>query len=85
MKTFKVVEDWCIFKNFINANLKHIYQKRIGFMHRKDEIYIRSYDESILDIIRKKYSLTPCDQPKIILDPRGWEFMGNEQLFDLIP
>jgi len=84
MKTYKVVEDWTTFKNFINADLKHIYQKRIGFMHRDNEIYIRCHEESTLDIIRKKFSLTSCDQPKIALDPRGWEFMGNEQLFDLI-
>jgi hypothetical protein len=56
--------------------------KEIGFMYRENQIIIRSEDENILDIIRKQYSLTPCEQPSNFLDKdRAWAYWGNNRLF----
>jgi hypothetical protein len=83
MNTYRVTEDWPAFEQFIINNLRHVNKGTIGFMHRGNEIIIRSHDESVLDIIRKQYPLTPCEQPSNVLDKdRGWAYWGNARLFD---
>jgi len=83
MNTYRINEDWATFKQFIINNLEHVDKGAIGFMYRGNEIIIRSYNDSILDIIRKQYSLTPCEQPSNVLDKdRGWAYWGNARLFD---
>jgi hypothetical protein len=85
MKTYKVIEDWSTFQQFINADLNLIDKNSIGFLYRKNEIYIRCHDEGILNLIRKKYTMTSCEQPNYVLDKEGgWLFAGNTQLFDII-
>lgn len=83
MKTYKVIEDWNTFHEFIIAN--HIDKNSIGFLYRNNEIFIRCTEESSLDLIRKKYKLTLYKQPNYFLDQEGgWLFAGNTQLFDII-
>jgi hypothetical protein len=85
MKTYKVIEDWSTFQQFIVTDLNQIDKNSIGFLYRKTEIYIRCHEESILNLIRKKYTLTPGEQPNYALDKEGgWLFAGNTQLFDII-
>ena len=85
MKTYKVNEDWRTFQQFIIADLDQIDKNSIGFLYRENEIYIHCHEESILNLIRKKYTLTLCEQPNYVLDKEGgWLFAGNTQLFDII-
>jgi hypothetical protein len=85
MKTYKVIEDWSTFQQFIISDLNHIDKNSIGFLYRKNEIYIRCHEEGVLNLIRKKYTMTSCEQPNYVLDKEGgWLFAGNTQLFDII-
>lgn len=85
MKTYKLIEDWNIFFQFLNTDLSYVNKNSIGFRYRYNEIYIRCTDESILKAIRKKYKLTPCKQPDFFFDKdRNWGDTGNTQLFDNI-
>ncbi len=84
MKTYKISENWEAFKYFVSNNLQNVDKSNIGFMHKESEIYIRSSDESILDILRTKYELSQTEQPKNYLDEdRGWAYFGNSGLFNL--
>ena len=84
MNTYRVTEDWPTFKQFILDKLKNVDEEAIGIMHKDKEIIIRSYDESILNIIKSHYTLTPCEQPGNYLDEDGkWWYFGNDKLFDL--
>lgn len=84
MDTYKISENWATFKQFIIDNLNNVNKDDIGFMYRKNVIIIRSYDEKILDIIRKHYALTPFEQPSNFLDKdEGWAYFGNAKLFDI--
>ena len=81
METFKIIADWNEFDSFIRNELHMVDQGSVGFMHRGGDIIVRSTEESILEIIRKKYELIPCKQPDI----RGWGIRGNSSLFDVLP
>jgi len=84
MKTYTVTEEWNVFMQFLKSDLSLENQSNFGVLHRDNEIYIRCTEEDILEIIRKKYTLTPCKQPNFAFDKdRRWEFLGNEHLFDI--
>ncbi len=85
MNTYRVNEEWNTFQQFIFNNLHQVDRDAIGFMYRENEIIIRSINESILDIIRKQYTLMPCEQPGNYLNNcKEWAYMGNQNLFDVI-
>jgi hypothetical protein len=84
MNTYKVTEEWTDFEKFILDKLKDVDKEAVGFMYRDNEIIIRSYDDTILTIIRQHYKLIPCEQPSNVFDgDDGWAYMGNHRLFDL--
>lgn len=84
MNTYKIDENWEDFKHFVSKNLQNTDKSNIGFMHNESEIYVRSTDDRILDILRLKYQLTQSEQPKNFLDgDRDWGYFGNHALFDL--
>ena len=84
MDTYRITEDWEKFQKFVFDKLKNVNKEAIGFMHRDNEIIIRSYENTILTIIGQHYTLTPCEQPSNVFDgDDGWAYMGNHRLFDL--
>jgi hypothetical protein len=83
MKTYLVVEDWETFMKFIREKFNFLNRETIAFLHRDQEIYIRSVSSRFLDIIAEKYKLQECVMPDLISDPEGWEYSGNSMLFDI--
>ena len=83
MDTYKVKSDWSTFRQFAIDNLS-AYKENIGFMHRDNEIIIRSLENKPLDILSQQYKLAPCDQPSNFLNSEdGWAYFGNHNLFEL--
>ena len=83
MATYKVVEKWSVFKEFIIEELNNRNRDKIGFMHTDNEIIIRSLDPKILSIIGKEYELTECEMPDFLFDEWSkWSFFGNHRLFE---
>ena len=83
MKTYKVIEEWIIFREFLSSNLNQADRRSIGFLYHGNEILIRCNEESTLNMIRRKYTLTLCELPNVLLDKKkDWVFVGNYHLFD---
>jgi hypothetical protein len=82
MKTYKVIENWETFKNFIINQISSEDQNKIVVLHRENEIYIRSTDIKLLNIIRKKYKLVLSEQPNLHFDKDIDGAMGNKNLLD---
>ena len=84
MKTYKVIENWEVFKSFISEKLDGFNKNAVCFMHTDDEILIRVTDRRILNAVQKKYELTECKMPNL-RDNQEFEkwssFFGNESLF----
>lgn len=68
MKIYRIIEEWPKFKKFMVTELKHVNKDAIGIMYNDNEIYIRSNDETILEIVRQHYDLRACEQPANFLD-----------------
>lgn len=82
MDTYKINAQWDSFKEFVINELQG-YKSSLGFMYRPNEIYMRTLDDSVLEIIKKKYQFILSDQPSNFLD-RDWTYFG-EKFFNIIP
>ena len=82
MNTYRITEEWDVFKKYLDEYLDHIDKTRVCYMHRDNEIYIRYSDDRIGDIIREKYTLIPSEAPVSVIND-GWIFTGNVNLFSI--
>lgn len=83
METYLVITDWESLKKYILEHISSYNQVHIGFLRYNNEIYIRSFSEDILKIIKKEYDINLCKMPNFLDANRKWEYLGNKRLFDL--
>jgi len=82
METLKIAKSWEEFKPFVDNELVNIDTFNIGYMFKGDEIIIRCEDDSILEIIKQAYTLTPCEIPAKDIDEfHYWRYFGNSSFF----
>jgi hypothetical protein len=79
METYRVNEEWDV---FVKALENFVFdQDEVGFMHRGNEIYIRTNDEALLAGIGELFELIPWDRPPYDEINSGWVFVCNPEFF----
>ena len=79
METYKVIADWEVFIKSIGKYI--INRGDVGFMHRGNEIYIRTNNTALLEILKDKFGLISDVQPPHDLPNEGWVITHNPNFF----
>lgn len=82
METFKVNKSWEEFKPFVETDLADVDTFNIGYMFKGNEVIVRCDDASITEIIKKTYTIIPCELPASDVDATHyWSYFGNSSFF----
>ena len=79
METYKVNVDWEVFAQALKKYV--LDQDEVGFMHRGNEIYIRTCNDNLLEKIGELFELIPDAQPPFDEINDGWAFACNPDFF----
>lgn len=79
METYKVNEEWAVFDIALRG---FVYDPdEVGFMYRGNEIYIRTYNNDLLEKIGQLFELIPDAQPPVDIINERWGFACNPDFF----
>ncbi len=83
METYKIEETWNNFRNFEQTELNDIDFMDIGYLYSANEILFRCTNDSILNIIKNKYSVTTTSElpQEEVTNTTMWRYFGNSSLF----
>jgi hypothetical protein len=81
METYKVTANWDEFEKFLDTKIDSRFKNSLGVWHNMNEIYLKTTETSVLNIISNNFPISQSEPPDAINKMNsGWYYLGNSLL-----